>query len=315
MPTAICACVDMAAVMTEARLAQLRRDGCGTGRDEGYKAWIRIRRKLSSPVSNLHSMTNPMYRRSLNLLSGLEFSAANVALWLGANEVREQHPFWPEEHPHPCTGRHPDLDRELGPAPGLLDLAKEAGIKHGVYPGTRLPFVATIDFTVATGAWHASRLTHWSCKPRSLLDSAPNRERMLERIELERMYSHAVYAVHVVIDGTHFTRDLITNLDWCRPLRSEMRCPAHRDRLPEFCGLFMSCAQDSIERAIRFAAEKMMIPKLDSEALFRTAAWLGLINIDLSVPIILSRPLRRDSTQLKERLRKELLGEQVCVSR
>lgn len=58
-----------------------------------------------------------------------------------------------------------------------------------------------------------------------------------------------------------------------------------------------------------------MIPKLDSEALFRTAAWLGLINIDLSVPIILSRPLRRDSTQLKERLRKELLGEQVCVSR
>lgn len=82
MPTAICACVDMAAVMTEARLAQLRRDGCGTGRDEGYKAWIRIRRKLSSPVSNLHSMTNPMYRRSLNLLSGLEFSAANIALWL-----------------------------------------------------------------------------------------------------------------------------------------------------------------------------------------------------------------------------------------
>jgi len=304
----------MAALMTEARLAQLCRDGYGMGRDEAYKSWIRIRRKLSSPVSNLHSMTNPLYRRSLQLLSGLEFSAANVALWLGANEVREQHPLWPKEHAHPSTGRHADLDREFGPAPGLLDLAKEAGIKHGVYPGTRVPFVATIDFTIATGAWHASQLTHWSCKPRSLLDSAPNRERMRERIELERLYSHAVHAFHVVIDGTKFTRDLTGNLDWCRPLRSEMRRPSHCNRLSEFCGLFMSCAEDSIEGAIRFSAEKMMVSKLDSEALFRAAAWVGLIDIDMSVPIILSRPLRRDSTQFKERLRKELLGGAVCAS-
>jgi hypothetical protein len=63
----------MATVMTEVRLAQLRRDQCGMGRDEGYKSWIRVRRKLSSPVSNQHAMINPLYLRSFQLLSGLEF--------------------------------------------------------------------------------------------------------------------------------------------------------------------------------------------------------------------------------------------------
>lgn len=299
----------MATVMTEVRLAQLRRDQCGMGRDEGYKSWIRVRRKLSSPVSNQHAMINPLYQRSLQLLSGLEFSAANVALWLGANEVREQHPLWPTEHMHPGTGRHPDLDRKYSSAPGLLDIAKQAGIKHGVYPGTRIPFVATIDFTIATGDWHASRLIHWSCKPRSLLDSAPNRARMLERIELERLYSHAVDALHVVVDGTKFSHTLIGFLDAHRPPRSELRAPFYRDRLPEFCGLYMSVVDEPIERARQFVAEKMKLSTLHAQTLFRTATWMGLLDADFSTPIVMTRPLRLDGTRFKQRLRAELLGE------
>lgn len=50
----------MAGVMTLVRLNKMMSEGCGMGRDEDYKAWIRIRRKLSSPVSNLYSLPSPL---------------------------------------------------------------------------------------------------------------------------------------------------------------------------------------------------------------------------------------------------------------
>lgn len=130
----------MASVMTQEKLAALLRRGVGCGRDDDYKPWIRVRRRLSSPVSNLYSLPNPLHARALQLLSGLEFQAANVALWFSCAEIREQHPLWPWAHAHPKCGRHAQLDSRLGMVKGLLEIAKDAGIDHGVYPGTHLPF-------------------------------------------------------------------------------------------------------------------------------------------------------------------------------
>lgn len=298
----------MQGLMTQSRLDALIAEGYGSGRDENYKSWIRVRRRLSSPVSNLHRLTSPKYVRPLHLLSGLEFGAVNVALWLGCSEVREQHPFWPEDHPHPSTGRNAARDHRFPFAPGLLSLAKTAGIKHGVYPGTRIPFVATIDFTLSLGVeW--DRIVHWSCKPRSLLETAPNRERMLECIHLETLYSEAVDAKHVVIDGTDFTGHLIGNLDWFRPLRSEWNDLDLNARLGDFTSHFMSVADDTVNLAMDYAAEKMRIPKEISHSLFRMGAWNGFIDIDAFEPVILSRPLRKDALQRKQQLSRKLLGE------
>lgn len=294
--------------MTEAKVKRLLAAGYGSGRDENYQAWIRIRRKLSSPVSNLHCMTSPVYTRSLNLLSGLEHAAANVALWLRCNEIREQHPFWPWDHPHPGTGRHPDLDRAFTQAPGLLEIAKSAGIKHGVYPGTNVPFVATIDFTLSTGMWASSSLVHWSCKPWAVLNEAANRERILERIEMERLYSAAVGARHVLVDGRLFSAHLIGQLDWFRPLRSEMLNPAIVGPIREFSEHFMCVAADSLYIAKHFAAQKAKVPDHLVEVIFRTAAWLGHIDLDFSRPIVMSRPLKRDENKLKRSLSMALLG-------
>lgn len=299
----------MAGVMTEKKLAKAIAAGYGSGRDERYQSWIRIRRNLHSPVSNLHSLCVPLYDRPLQLLSGLEFGAANVALWLGAAEIREQHPLWPFAHDHPAKGRHPDLDRSLGRAPGLLEIAKHGGIDHGVYPGTQIPFVATIDFTLSIPPWHRAPLIHWSCKPRALLDSAHNRLRMQERIQMERLYSAVVGAAHVLIDGTQFTSLLVSNLDWLRPLRSELQMLS-RARLQDFGGYLMEAAEtDSLGHAVDHAARQVGLNSDGANCHFRAAAWLGIIDIDPSSHIVMSKPLKRDSAGLKLRLQRELLGE------
>lgn len=298
----------MRGVMTQSRLDSFMSQGYGSGRDESYSSWIRVRRRTSSPVSNLYRFMVPLYKRPIHLLSGLEHSAANVALWLGVKELREQHPLWPNEHLHPSAGRNPDLDRRLPLVPGLLELAKHAGIEHGVYPGTRLPFVATIDFTLSTRG-KTERLVHWSCKPRAVLDSAPNRQRMLERINLEELYSTAVGAKHVVIDGSDFTGHLAGNLDWWRPLRSEWVDPGLHGCMEEFGSHVMSVADESVSFAKRYAANKMRLLDEVAETLFRMCAWSGAIDIDPYAPVIMARPLARGGFKRKKELCHRLLGE------
>jgi hypothetical protein len=128
----------MSRIMTEQKLAKAIFEGYGTGPGETYRSWIRVRRRHSSPVSNLRSLHVPACARALQLLFGLEFAAANVAIWPRASEVREQHPLWPNPHPHPASGMHQDYDYYLlGQVPGLLEVAKDVGIDHGVYPGTK----------------------------------------------------------------------------------------------------------------------------------------------------------------------------------
>lgn len=303
--------ISMAGVMTEKKLAKAIAAGLGAGRDERYQSWIRIRRNLHSPVSNLYSLGVPLYERQLQLLSGLEYGAANVALWLGAREVREQHPLWPDAHDHPAKGRHPDLDRRLGQVPGLLDLAKQAGIDHGVYPGTRIPFVATIDFTLSIPPWHTPPLIHWSCKPKELLDSAPNRARMHERIQLEQLYSAAVGAKHVLVDGTRFTSTLVANLDWLRPLRSELQILC-TTRLKDFGGRLMDIAENySLAHAVDRAGGLVGLSVDQANRYFRAATWLGIVDVDLASDIVMSKPLKRDLKGLKQRLQRELLGDAI----
>lgn len=294
--------------MTHSKLSQLLSSGCGQGRDDLYQPWIRVRRKLSSPVSNLFSLPNPLHARALQLLSGLELQAANVALWLGCSEIREQRPAWPWEHDHPATGRDHQRDDRMPKVRGLLEIAKDAGIDHGSYPGTRIPFVATVDFTLTVGA-RGSRLVNWSCKPRELLDHAPARARMLERLELERRYSRESGALHVVIDGTQFSPVLAANLDWLRPLRSELRRTLAPDLLSRYAETLMSFSDAPCLGAAKAAtAARLGLSDRLAESYFRAGAWLSLIDIDLAKPVVWSMPLQLDGSCLKDRLARELLG-------
>jgi hypothetical protein len=299
----------MTSVMTAQRLLDMMAVGLGQGRDDGYRSWIRVRRRTSARLSNLHSMNTPLYdNRSLQLLSGLEFDAAQIVLWLlgKTGEVREQHPAWPGEHVHPLS-RPSLLSIQAPRVPGLLAIAHEAGIKHGFYIGTKLPFVATIDFSVTVRNHPDERLVNISCKPRKLLESARNRTRMRERIKLESLYSEAVSAQHIVFDGEGYSDQLIANLAWMRPYRYQMKNAEIQSRICDYSATFMDHADASIDVAKSEAARKTGIQKELSEDVFKMAAWLGEIPLDFSRPVVMSQSLRRDQG-IKAALGQKFLG-------
>ena len=298
-------------VMTLDRLYALIAQGFGQGRDEAYKPWIRVTRSLSSPKSNVFVAQVPIHERGLHLLAGTEYNAGQLASWLGALEVREQFPLWPSPSRSPLWGLHPERDRTLVPAPGLLEIAADAGIDHGTYVGGNIPFVATTDLVLRIGVPPNDKLVFWSVKPLEKIVRGKSAARIRERLELERRYAVAVGAHHGVIDGTEMTRSLVENLDWFRPLRSELLAFRKTQCIEDFAAAFEGLAVDGdpLRVCIDAAGEQCSIPPNRVQAFFRAATWLGLTDVDLGVSVLMTKPPTRGGGARKLQLRKALLGD------
>ena len=298
--------------MTWSRIERLVREGFGHGRDEDYVPWIRITRSLSSPVSHLTAAHTPVHARGIHLLSNLEDAAVRIAAWLGAQEIREQFPLFPWPGQHPMHGLDPDRDRTLGPAPALADIAREAGVELRRYVGSRVPYVATTDLVLRIGDHPNDRLVFWSCKPQQAIDCPRDGARVAEVLDLERRYAAAIGCKHVVFTGDEVAPRLLSNLIWLEPPRSHLLTRDGNARR-EFAAYFNEQDDDiSIERRIELASELARIPRCDAHADFRTAAWLGLIDIDLTRPVLMSRPVVRGRAQTKGALREQLVGGALC---
>lgn len=292
--------------MSASRLFKLIDGGWGSGVGEQYCPWIRVRRLLTSKVSHVHAAHCPLYRhRQLQLLSDEEDYAMRLATWLGAIEVREQFPLWPDAHENPRGGWHPERDRSLRDAPGLLEIAKEAGIDHGRFAGTSIPYVATTDLLLRVGIPPDDKLVLWQCKPKGELKVT----RVRERIELEVRYARAIGALHRVIHKDVVPLRVHANLKWLQPLRSEVDGFGCSTQLRDFASEFMERSKsDPIHQCRREAAAAVRIPAQMGDNFFRMAAWGGLIDIDLAQPVLMTRQLRRDPNQLHTSLRRRLIG-------
>lgn len=298
-------------VMTLKALSALKKSGAGSGRGEKYTPWIRVRRRFTSPVSNLHVFPTPLYgSRSLHLLSGLEHHAALLALWLGATEIREQFPMWPHEHPHPAVGLNFRLDRRLGSVRGLLDVARDAGIDHGTYPATQIPFVATSDLLLRLGQVPNDRLVFWACKPYELLHTGKRAKRVKERLMLENLYAESVGAQSFVIHDTHFEGNaLAPNLGWVMPTHSELLAEGQSPQLFDYAlrldDLSKACP---LRIAIQASGKAVGADETRSQMLFRLSAWLGLIDIDLREPVLMTRLMKRGGRNVRHEFSIQHLG-------
>jgi hypothetical protein len=87
----------------------------------------------------------PPLGRTAHYFSRGEYHTALLLLWLGVDDLREQFPLWPAPHPHPLYGSPLQSNAPLTWAKGLLSIAEEAGIAHGVEVGTRVPYIASLD--------------------------------------------------------------------------------------------------------------------------------------------------------------------------
>jgi len=300
--------------MTIERLQLLVDDGFGYGRGEDYTPWIRITKGLSAKESNLVVAQTAVHKRSLHLMSILEKTAAHAAAWLGATEIREQFPLFPWAANHPMAGLDILRDRRLPEAPSLLNIARDAQIDIGHYVGGNIPYVATTDLVVRIGDFPNDRLVFISCKPRAKMNDPKTGTRVRERLELERRYAQAVGAKHVVFTGEEVCDRLKANLDWLMPHRSQVADPALCARRRAFAEAFASTAESkSIDQRIRAASSACETTLAEGQEDFRAAAWKGEIDVDLTQPILMSRPLIRDQKQKKTALRVHLLGEVRCA--
>ena len=299
-------------VMTLDRLHALIAAGYGQGHGETYLAWMRVRRRLTSRVSNLVVLANPLYAtRPFHLLSRLEAKGAIVALWLGARELREQFPLWPDDHPHPDWGGPGQTAATLQYVPGLISIAKEAGIKHGNFPGTTIPYVASADLLIRPPQDRVAPLTLVPVKPNSEIEK-PGRKgmRVLERLELQRRYANVVGARYVEFTDATCSALMASQLDWFMPLHSELKARLSSDELYMFAEKFnVLCSELPISSCIRSVQQAMGIGSADIVfLLFRIAAWSGLINIDFRKPILMRSLIRLDADGYKASLADQLFG-------
>lgn len=278
------------------------RAGHGQGRGDAYSPWIRIRRNFSSPVSKQIFDSVGIKAGNHHFLSSLEFHTALVMAFLGADELRECLPLWPTEHPHP---NNESSDQGVL-VPGLIDVAREAGIDHGFYVGTTIPYIASLDLLFLARIRKERRLLGISCKPAQItLQSA----RARERIELDRRYCGLIGAYHLHEDGTSFDQTLVRQLVWLRPLTSEIRAHRGSSQLHDFASWFDQLATERIVHESIVAAGRRVGMNLNTSFLFfRLGIWLHLIDINVALPVRMMSPVKRGRDRVLARLRARYWG-------
>jgi hypothetical protein len=194
--------------------------GRGFGHGEDYQAWIQLRRWNASPVSVQTFGNVPPFRRSGSFLSRSEWLLALVLSWVGCH-VREQFPMWPWYHMHPLYGQTSGADGNLPRSSGTLELCKRAGIEHGKFVGTRIPYVWTFDLC-ATLAWlpiEQQTCALISVKPLSSELYSGDIDpiaRGPEKLEVERRFAHELKLPYFVADRSSYPGPLLGNLEWLR---------------------------------------------------------------------------------------------------
>jgi hypothetical protein len=297
-------------IHTKRKLDQVGRailSGHGQGRGDSYKPWIRIRKNFSSPTSHQVFDSVGLHNRNHHFLSKLEFHTALLISYLGAVELRECLPLWPYEHPHPGIGEGFEIDYWHDPVPGLQDIARGAGIEHGFFVGTEVPYIASIDlmFRIQNrGQW---RLFGISCKPRGITEQST---RAQERIELDRLYCTAIGAHHHHEDGSSLHNELILQLITMRPAVSFLRAHRQTNRFHDFIGSFNENANEYCVNDAALAAGKYIgLIRDDAYAFFRMGVWLHLIDVNLTERLQMRRPIKRGAPSIIRALQLRYLGD------
>ncbi len=275
------------------------RDGRGQGRHEEYSPWIRITRGFSSPVSHQVFASLTVHRRNHHFLSKLEHHTALQLAYLGAVELRECLPMWPTEHQHPID------ERTNARTTGLLDIARDAGIEHGNFVGSDVPYIASLDI-MATVLWRGQ--THHigvSCKPDEIHTRSP---RAQERATLDEIYCSAVGARHLREGGGSFSAIITKNLQTYRPTKKEIQRWAGSTQLEDFCE-HLNQPSDGKPLHLCISHAGLAVGASEEAAtLWRVGAWLRLIDVDMGKRISMLQPIQLGGSRCANKLAEHFLG-------
>jgi hypothetical protein len=190
--------------------------GRGSGFGESYNPFLQLKRYNASPVSVQTSGRVPPFKRRMHFLCRSEWLIAILLAWVGCH-VREQLPLWPWRHHHLLYGYLPNFD-SAALVPGTLELCEEAGIEHGTFLGTNIPYIWTIDLN-AIFAWMPPEEVSCALISVKPLDGEQYSgeidpiARGPEKLEIERRYSVRVACSYFVADRTLWPGYLLGQLE------------------------------------------------------------------------------------------------------
>ena len=209
-------------LMTQKKLTALIRAGYGQGHFQRYKPWLRVTKRDYSPNSNIGHLPAISLARQHHYRARAERQTIQVTKWLGAIDVREGYPVWPWSHPHPGNGL-PGFENARRLA-GLQEIANEAGIPHGNFPGTDIPYVATLDvLTTWQDANGNYSLIAFENKPEEFTYAKQPISRTKERLELTRRYCARATIPHRIVHAEKLPAELVVNLDMLEPQLTNQR--------------------------------------------------------------------------------------------
>lgn len=292
------------------RVEAMIADGHGNGFDELYQPILQIKRWNPSPVSVQVVESLPPFKRRCHFFSYSEYHMALLFTWAGA-WIREQFPAWPWSHFHPEYGRHFEDDASLPRSPGMIKICRDAGIPHGNFIGTDIPYIWSFDLCL-TLPWietPAQRTVLASIKPLDAdryqhidpLDRGP------EKLEGERRYARQLGVAYIVADRTRYPGPLFANLDLYRRaavLPPNSRLARAKEQL--LSTRINDLQMHPIRESTRIAADAFGLNHAEATILIHHCLWTQEIDCDLSKSVQPSKPPHAGGRLLRQAIRDAL---------
>lgn len=290
--------------MTWTKLYALIREGYGQGHLHDYKPWLRVTKRDYSPVSNLGHLPSPEFGHHHHYRARGERNLTLVIKWLGGYDARDQYPAWPWEHDHPLWG----LPGVAGPrrVVGMQTVAENAGIPLWPYPGSDVPYVATIDLL---STWkHPDGffyLVAHDCKPKEIALKGTSLTRVKQRLLLLRRYCAAADIPWKLSHPEELPNELVVNLDALAPrLRAHELAEVRASRL--YSDVLDACVgraySEPLHDVVLALAEKRGTNVAAIQACAQLAIWRQDLDHDLSIPFEPWQPLVKGGLALREQL-------------
>lgn len=298
--------------VTWKRLESAIESGMGTGFGEAYKPIIEIKRWNPSPMSVQVLKALPQFKRKCHFFSHSEWYLALLFSWVGAH-IREQFPLWPWEHRHPEYGRDIEADSNLCWSPGMSAICRDAGVPHGNFVGTNIPYIWSMDLCLympwVTDIKKATCLI--SVKPLTseqyLYVDPLNRG--VEKLECERRYAAQLDLNYFIGDRTLYPGPIFPQIEL---LASAAILP---DKHPWSCILnsylnrHADAAKDEPLKNIRerLITDYKCTPE-QASFIKNHILWNQLIDCDISVNLNESIPPIKGGRALRQAMRNSLAG-------
>ncbi len=292
------------------RVAAMIAAGHGNGFDELYQPILQIKRWNPSPLSVQVVETLPPFKRRCHFFSYSEYHMALLFSWAGA-WIREQFPAWPWPHFHPEYARNYENDASLPRSPGMIKICRDAGIPHGNFVGTDIPYIWSFDLCL-TLPWHmipSQKTVLASINP---LDSDRYQhvdplDRGPQKLEGERRYARQLELGYFVADRTRYDGPLFANLDLYR--RASMlpaNSPLALAKVKLLTGHAHELQTRPIADSISIATDVCGISHSDATTLIHHCIWTQEIDCDLSRDVHPSKPPRMGGRRLRQAIRDAL---------